>query len=137
MAPLKQKALDKALQALLDSEPVLSAPPSMHRRITEQVRIAMLRDLERKRFRYSVAALALSLVAAFTAAGILLSMTNLGLLMRHGVAGGLGRFDRLTTALHLSWDTYGGTYSLAFSGVLVGLTLAMGMIPLLRYPRAH
>ncbi len=116
---LKHKnALDALINEALSDEPFLKAPITLQRGVEARLRIAALRDREKKRFAISMATLALLFVAGFIAAAVLVWFTKLSFLYTEGVSGGKGQFDYYITAMTMALASYQGAYSLIMSLVL-------------------
>lgn len=129
--------MDTAIEQALRSERLRPAPINLRRRIEQRLRIAQLRDHESLRFRYSMAALGAALLAAMMIAGMLVSFTNLSVLINHGVSGGRGQYDAFTTSMQISYSGYGGAYSLISSMLLAGGTVLVALIPIGRHLLRH
>ncbi len=128
--------IDALIEEVLLSDSMVPAPPTLQRRVEERVRIAAMRAHERARFRYSMLTLTGAFVGALAAAGLLVSFTNLDVVISHGVSGYKGQLDYYTGAMRLSAMDYRGTYSLVLSLIGAGSTVALGLIPLGKYLRS-
>ncbi len=125
--------MDTLIEKALSGEPMRPVPLTLHRRVAERVRIAALRERERTRFRYSMATLAVGFLGIVGAAGLLISITNLDVVLNSGIAGGKGQYDYYATSMALTWEDYSGAYSLGLSVLLAFGTVILGIIPLRRY----
>lgn len=124
--------LDLLIEQVLSEEGLLQAPPSLIRNIEASLDIAELREHEERRFRISMASLFFIFVGALSAAGLSLWFTNLSVLYSEGVSGGKGLWDYYMTALHMSFTSYQGSYSLAGA-----LLFSIGAIILLAALQIH
>lgn len=130
--------LDGLIESALRDEPLLAAPPNLHRRVVERVRFASLREQERQRFRYTMATLAVSVAAVFGLGGFALWFTHAGAMAGQGVSGGMGQYDYFMWYFTQSWAGYSGAYSLMTAVLLAGGTLVLALIPLWRHTtRSH
>jgi hypothetical protein len=130
--------LDALIEAALGNEPMLAAPAHLHRRVVERVRIAHLHEQERARFRYTMATLAVSMLAVFGGAGFAIWFGSAGMTGTQGVSGGMGQYDYFMWYFRQSWAGYSGAYSMVSAVLLAGGTLLLGLIPLWRYTsRSH
>ncbi len=136
MADYEALDIDALIEDVLRSENMVAAPPTLQRRVEERVRIAAMRAHERARFRYSMLTLTGAFVGALAAAAVLVSFTNLDVVISHGVSGYKGQLDYYTGAMRLSAMDYRGAYSLILSLVGAGTTVALGLIPLGKYLRS-
>lgn len=137
MSGKPEKDLDIIIDEALRTEPMRSAPPTLHRRVQERVRMVHLREQEQARFRYSMAALTFSFLAAIGMTALVVSFSNLDVMLSHGVAGGAGMLDYHATSMQLSALDYSGAYSLGISLLFAAATLVVGLIPLRRYFTTH
>jgi len=129
--------IDAAIETALRGERFRRAPFTLRRRVEERVRIVALREREQHRFRRSMAVLAVGFLGALIlVAGVVLS-SNLEVLVRHGLAGGKGQYDYLTTSMTLFWTDYRGAYSLLWSLLAAAGTLLLGLIPLRGHRSSH
>ncbi len=111
-------SLDALIAEALSDEPFLKAPITLQRGVEARLRIASLRDHEKKRFAISMATLALVFVAGLAAAAVVVWFTKLSFLSTEGVSGGKGQLDYYITALTMAFSSYQGAYSLIMSVVL-------------------
>lgn len=115
--------LDALIEAALRDEPLLPAPIGLHARITERVALAALRQREQARFRNALLTGFAASVAIVAAAAALVAVTNFGVLLEHGIAGGGGLMDYHAARLSLAWPRYMESIgSAAFLGATAGLT---------------
>ncbi len=125
--------IDAMIEQALSSETLRPAPLTLHRRVTERVRIASLLEQERSRFRYSMAILTAAFLGVFVLAGLLVSYTTLSELISYGISGGRGQIDAYATSMLLSWAGYSGAYSLLLSIMGASIAVVLGLISLRKY----
>jgi hypothetical protein len=129
--------LDAMIESALRSEPMLTAPLHLHRKVEERVRLIALHDHEVARFRYSMMSLLLAFLGAFGLGAAVVVFTNFELLLANGLPGGGGLYDRYSVFMSQSWSSYSGTYLFAASMSLALGTLLLAWIPLRNYLRTH
>lgn len=129
--------MDAVIEAALRGEPLLPAPATLHSRVEERLRIAQLREQEQQRFRYTMATLAVSMLAIVGVTAVVVSFTNLYVLFNQGVSGGRGQVDAFMASMLLSYTGYSGAYSLLSSLLLAGGTLLIGLVPLWKHLSGH
>ena len=110
--------LDALIEEALSDEPYLKAPITLQRGVEARLRIAALRDREKRRFAISMVTLALVFVAALLAAATVVWFTKLSFLYTEGVSGGRGLLDYYMTAVGMYFSNYQGGYSLIVSFIL-------------------
>ena len=84
-----------------------------------------------------MATLAVAFLASLAMAGMVVSFTNLDVLLNHGVPGGKGQYDYYATSMLLSCTGYSGSYSLVVSILGAAGALILGLIPLSKRMRTH
>ncbi len=129
--------IDASIESALRGEPFLPAPATLHRRVEERVRIAQLREQEQARFRYTMATMAVSMLAVLGVTVMIVSFTNLYVLWNQGISGGKGQVDAFMASMLLSYTGYSGAYSLLSSLLLAGGTLLIGLVPLWKHLSGH
>ena len=133
----RRQDIDAIIEQALRTERMRPTPMNLHRGVEQRVRIAQLRDHEALRFRYSMATLGVAFLAALLVAGLLVSFTNLSVLINHGVSGGRGQYDAFTTSMQISYSGYSGAYSLISSMLLASGTILVALIPIGWQFRSH
>ena len=121
--------LDTFIDAALRDEPMLPAPPGLHRKIHERVQIAALRERELSRFRNSLLSAVGALFAILMGTAAVVTLTRFSYLYRHGVSGGKGLVDYYLTLLDVSsWSSQAGGYALLLALGLSAGTLWAGLV---------
>tara|TARA_R110001592_G_scaffold284589_3_gene552919 strand:+ start:380 stop:859 length:480 start_codon:yes stop_codon:yes gene_type:complete len=113
--------LDELIDAALRDEPLLPAPPHLHRKIEERVMYVALQERERARFRHTLIGAIGALFIIVTGAAVVITLTRFSLLYTHGVSGGKGLVDYYLTLFDVSWSSQIGVYALF---LMVGLSIA-------------
>jgi len=129
--------LDAMIESALRSEPMLTAPLNLHRKVEERVRLIALHDHEVARFRYSMLSLLVGFLGVFSLGAAVVVFTNFELLLANGFPGGGGLYDRYAVFMSQSWSSYSGAYLFAASMSLALGTLLVAWIPLRNYLRTH
>jgi len=129
MKPIKPQDVDTTIDAALSSEPLRPVPQDLDRRITNRLRIAVLLQRERRRFRYGMAMGGLVMGAILICAGLLAFLADVPGLFKHGVPGGMGYLDYVTTYMALSWSNAGSSLTLALTPI-VAVALLLTILPL-------
>lgn len=132
---LEGDEMDALIESALRSEPMLSAPMHLHRRVEERVRLIALRDNEVTRFRYSMLSLAVAFCGAIGMAAAVIVFTNFELVMNTGIPGGGALFDRYTGIMSQSWASYSGAYLFGASILLALGTMLLAWVPIRNYLR--
>lgn len=120
MGPSELPDIDTAVEEALRERPARHAPPGLYQRIRKRLAIVRLIQVERKRFRYVLAA-GLCLVLGAIGVGALMSV-----LLVRDVPGGMGYFDYLKSQILLSLPAVAGVlgFGIALSfGASVWFTL--------------
>ncbi len=129
--------LDAMIESALRSEPMLTAPLNLHRKVEERVRLIALHDHEVARFRYSMLSLLVAFLGVSGLGAAVVVFTNFELLLANGFPGGGGLYDRYAVFMSQSWSSYSGAYLFAASMSLALGTLLVAWIPLRNYLRTH
>ena len=121
--------VDGIIDAVLGGEPLRPMPPGLHHRIAGRLRVAALLEQERRRFRESVAFCIGALASAFCGTVLVAVLADVPGLIRHGIPGGLGRFDYLATSIGLYVSNLENSVTLASTSI-VAVAAAMALLPL-------
>ncbi|MBI1319805.1 MAG: hypothetical protein GC168_12790 [Candidatus Hydrogenedens sp.] len=128
---------DALIESALRSEPMRPAPLDLHRKVTDRLQIADLREREVVRFRYSMTSLLLALMGAHFAAAMVIMFTNFDLLLANGLPGAFGIYDRYAVYMWQSWSSYSGAYLMPTIMLLAVGTICAALWPLRKYLRTH
>jgi NhaP-type Na+/H+ or K+/H+ antiporter len=129
--------IDALIEQALRDDVVLPVPATLHKRVTEQVRLVALYERERKRFRYSMFTLSVSLVVMLGAAAGLLIATNFYTVMLNGVSGAKGQYDSLVVSLGAYFSGYTGAYTLLVSAIVAAVTVFLALTLLWGHPKVR
>jgi len=134
---LESDELDDLIESALRTEPMRPAPVDLHRKVTDRMRFADLRERQVARFRYSMASLGLALFGALGVAGFAIAFTNFELLMSNGLPGATGLYDKYAVSMSQTWAHYSGAYLMPLLTVMACGIGAAALWPLRKYLRTH
>ncbi len=130
--------LDALIEQALREQPVMRAPADFSRRVEERVRVMVLREREKERFRAGMTVMALSVAVTLLTAAAVVWFTHLSLVMANGTAGNGGQMDTWRTSWWMFLHSYRGAYTFVFS-LFMGLVtfLALGFSPYGHFRRSR
>lgn len=122
MDPKEFDTLDDFIEAALKSDPVRSVPLGFRRRIEEKVRVLMLIERERRRFRNCVAAGLVVGLALVMSGAIVATLSGLPGMIADTVPGARGYYDFVVSQWALRWPGIAAAVLLALAAVAGVLT---------------
>jgi len=133
----KESELDALIEEALRSQEMLPVPPTLHERVSSRLKAQALIERERARFRASMMAMAVALLAIIAGGVVLVAFTHLRGVLTYGAPGAKGHMDYLVNDLVLTVSHYTGSYSLGLSFLLALGTLLFVIVPLRARTRHH
>ena len=121
--------VDALIEAALADEPLRPVPENFQQRLAGRLRIAALLREECRRFRTAVGMAGLAAAATVGCAVLFAAFADIPGLLTHGVPGGMGLFDYLTTYAALTWSDAGSSLVLTLVPV-AAVTMVLLLVPL-------